>query len=159
MWRHWIYICELPLRAIVLRKKKREISRSFGEEETRMWQIIDGGFFSLFLHSFDFLIYMAYIAFLKSNFYNFINDQISWIFAQREYFIFFYYCKHFFPQLDSLYDCKIASVIFPDTRYGLFFSRNESTVIYSEAQSDKLIFIILHLLLTVTAPTELTPRA
>ena len=39
----------------------------------------------------DFLIFIAYIAFITSNLENFDSGQISWAFAQRWYFVSFWY--------------------------------------------------------------------
>ena len=45
---------------------------------------------------FPIMIYVADMAILMSNFDNFDNDQISWKFAQRWYFVFYFHCKKYF---------------------------------------------------------------
>ena len=43
-----------------------------------------------------FMIYVADMVILMSNFDNFDHDQISWKLAQILYFAFYFYCKKFF---------------------------------------------------------------
>ena len=44
---------------------------------------------------FPFMVYVADMAILMSDFDNFDHDQISWKLAQRQYFAFYFYCKIF----------------------------------------------------------------